>query len=570
MRPCRFFLVLAAFVAPAAPVLAQADVLQVIPDDAIGFALVNRLGQSNEKFAALAKRMKLPLPGNPLEMAKDALGVEKGLAEKGTVAVAAFPGRMEEDEPRGVVYIPVTDYQAFIGQLEPKEPTAAITEIKLKDGKAMVAGKRGNFAVLAALEDRELLERALKSTKSLATWAEPIYAWLAENDTAGVLTGHGIKLIGAHARRGLEEARQGLLNLPPEAQFVGKFIDGVQELIKSVETDVTHAGTGARIDAEGNIHITARAQFRKDSGFAKTGASVKPPPGGPLAGLPAGPFVVAFGGVISEDGMKSLVNMNVEILKSTGQNLSAESLKKLEQAYQKMMTGMTGMGLIWQVGKENQPLFSGMAGAFHTKDAAQYLADYEKSIGVMNEVFKELNVPFLPTYEVKKVKVNGKQALEMSMDFAGGFGLPEEVQGMIQKMFGPDGKMSVSLAARDDKTIVMRYTKAEGLKELLDGQGAALANDRGIMRVATGFPPAGSQWAFYLSPKGATAFADRAVKTFLPIPIDVPQFPATPPIGAAARINSQGLELHIVLPAAVVDNVAEYVDQLKRLFGGGV
>ena len=57
--------------------------------------------------------------------------------------------------------------------------TAAITAIKLKDGKAMVVGKRGNFAVMSEDKDREVLEHALKATKNLATWAEPINAWLA-------------------------------------------------------------------------------------------------------------------------------------------------------------------------------------------------------------------------------------------------------------------------------------------------------------------------------------------------------------------------------------------------------
>src|SRR5262245_969736 len=309
----RLLLLLVAFLAPSAPLCAQADVLQIIPDDALGFALVNRIGESSEKFAKLAKRMNLPLPGSPLDLAKGALGFEKGLAEKGTLAVAAFPGKAEEVHPRGIVYIPVTDYQAFVTQLAAADPSAAITAVKLKDGKAMVAGKRGNFALLADEKDRELLEHALKSQKNLSTWAEPISAWLTENDGAGVLTEHGVKLVGAKARAGLEEARQNLLNLPAEAQFVGKFIDSIQECFKSVETDVTHAGMGARLDAEGNVRFAARAQFKKDSGIAKLGASVKAPPGGPLAGLPAGPYVLALGGAVSEPGMKSLMSMNIEI-----------------------------------------------------------------------------------------------------------------------------------------------------------------------------------------------------------------------------------------------------------------
>ena len=88
MRWTCVLLVIAAFLAPAAPVWAQASVLEVIPDDALGFALVNRVGQTNDKFEALAKRLKIPVPGGPLEMFKNALGAQQGIAETGSIAVA--------------------------------------------------------------------------------------------------------------------------------------------------------------------------------------------------------------------------------------------------------------------------------------------------------------------------------------------------------------------------------------------------------------------------------------------------------------------------------------------------
>ena len=73
-----------------------------------------------------------------------------------------------------------------------------------------------------------------------------------------------------------------------------------------------------------------------------------------------------------------------------------------------------------------------------------------------------------------------------------------------------------------------------------------------------------------MSPKGATEFADRAVKAFAPIPLQIPQFPATPPVALGARVSAQSFELHAVIPAGVLDNVGEFVEQLKRAFGGGV
>jgi len=262
--------------------------------------------------------------------------------------------------------------------------------------------------------------------------------------------------------------------------------------------------------------------------------------------------------------------MNMEIMKASGQNISEEALKKLEKAYARTMKGMSGMGFVWQLGKENQPLFANLAATLHTADAAAYLVDYEKSLAAMNELAKELNQPIFPTYEVKKVKVNGKQALEASMDFAGAFGgIPDEMQKIVKSMIGPDGKMTIAIAARDDQTVVMRYTGAEGLKDLMSGQDKGLSSDTGVAQVTKALP-AGAQWSLFVSPKGTTELADRMVKAFAPFPLQVPQFPATPPLAAAVRISAQGVEMHAVIPAGVIDNVSGFVEQLKKLIPGGV
>jgi hypothetical protein len=159
--------------------------------------------------------------------------------------------------------------------------------------------------------------------------------------------------------------------------------------------------------------------------------------------------------------------------------------------------------------------------------------------------------------------------MEMSADIGAAAGLPEEAQKIFKGMFGADGKMTISVAARDDKTILMRYTKAEGLKDLLGPAGDGLSADAGIVAASKALP-AGSQWAMYLSPKGLTEFADRAIKSLSPLPLNIPQFPATPPIAVGARISPESFELNIVAPAAVVDGIGGFVEQLKGLLGGGV
>jgi len=265
--------------------------------------------------------------------------------------------------------------------------------------------------------------------------------------------------------------------------------------------------------------------------------------------------------------MKALIDMNIDIMKSADPNIPEETLKKLRDAYSDSLTGLSGMGFVWQVGKEKEPAFAGLIGAIHTADAADYLKRYEKSIAAMTEAFKDIKAPFTPNYEVKRVKVNGKPALEMTMEFAAGLGVPEEFEKMIKSLVGADGKMRVSLAARDDKTVIMRYTAADGLKEVLGG--TELGSDAAVAQVTKALPP-GAQCAFYLNPKGVVEFADRMIKEFSPIPINLPPFGATPPVAVGARVSAEGFDLNIVVPGPVVDNAANFINQLKRMFQGAV
>jgi len=289
-------------------------------------------------------------------------------------------------------------------------------------------------------------------------------------------------------------------------------------------------------------------------------------PGGPLAGLPSGPFVFAAGGSLPRQLMNKMSQLNQEIMKGAGQNIPEEALKKLEAANTQMLEGMLGGATVIQVGKENQPLLGNIVVVTHVENAATYMTNYEKGMASTNEIMKGRNLPFALSYDIKKVKVGGQSGLEMTMDF--GDSLPQEAQPIFEKLFGAGGKMTMSMASRDDKTLVMRYSNAAGLKEVLAG-GKMLTSDPEMADVIKSLP-AGSQWAVGLSPKGLFDFADRAVKSIVPLPINVPKFPATPPVAAGARVSAQNFELHVVIPAGVIDNIPDLIQELKRLIPGGV
>lgn len=556
-----------AFQVPA-PAQGVKEALDVIPDDALGFFLVNRLEQTNQKVEGLAKRYKLPTDENPLAW----LLAQKGFNGKGSAAVLLFADAKggEAGGDKGVVIcLPVTDYQAFATGLG-GDPTGKAAEVQIgPKGKGMrvVMARKGSFALVADTEHKDLLAIAAKEGKGLGAWGAGLEAYLTENDAAGALTPRGLKAVIGKAMMGLALAKEGIAGAPPEAQFVGQWLEGLERFLKTVESDVTHVAAGVRLDKDNNLQVGMRSLFAKGSGFAKAGAGIKGLPEGPLSGLPAGPFAIAGGGTYDEKTLQALMDLNLQMFKVAAKDLPAEKLKGLEDAYAMMGKGLRGTGLVFQIGKEGDPLLTKLAGVIHVDNAMDYLERYAKGTEKMSALFQDLKLPGTPTQEVKKVKINGKPGVETIMDFAGGQPLPDEAKAVLEKLLGPGGKMTVSQVVLDDKTILMRYTAGDGLKELLEAKGAkgGLAADPDVVKTAA-LLPEGSQWALYIHPQGTAQMIDQVVRAVAPMPLPIPELPKTPPIGVGVKLDGSGIEVRAALPAQVLDVLAQFliIDKVER------
>src|SRR5271166_6033684 len=91
MKP-RLLTSLLVLLACTGPALAQtSDILDFVPDDALTFVLVNRIGNANEQITALAKKMNVPLPDSLLGLAKKMHGINQSLDEKGSILVVILP-----------------------------------------------------------------------------------------------------------------------------------------------------------------------------------------------------------------------------------------------------------------------------------------------------------------------------------------------------------------------------------------------------------------------------------------------------------------------------------------------
>ena len=139
---------------------------------------------------------------------------------------------------------------------------------------------------------------------------------------------------------------------------------------------------------------------------------------------------------------------------------------------------------------------------------------------------------------------------------------------MMEKMFGPGGKMTIYMAVADEHTVVWGYTSEDlvrrGMKAL-SAPKQGLAGDEGVAGTAALLPP-NAPFVGYWSPKGTVDFVKRMIPAVTPgadVASKVPDFPQTPPIGCAATASGAELRAHLVIPAEVVEALGGYIKEIR-------
>lgn len=536
------------------------ETLQTLPDESLAVVLTSKLDRLDDKIQVVIKKLQIPLPLTALELGKAAVGISKGLNSKGSAAVALVMND-ELGSPAAVFFLPVSDYGEFVGQF--KAAAKGIVDIELVDGRKMTVAKKGNFALLVEPRNADVLKKVLASKSNLTGWAEPIQDWLEENEVTLLATPRGVKKAVAAAREGLSRSREDA-GKKEELDFVQGWLKGTDSFLKSLDTDLTHAGIGIRVDKAGNVLVDGRGNFAKGSNLAKAAGELKGLSGGPVGSLPGGPFAMAFGGAIPPSFMEAMMKLNLEVMKAI--NKDGDKLKekfaKLDKIFAETSKGLQGMAFVLRTGKENAPLFGNMVGFMRLDDSAAYLESYEKMVPELNALYKELGTPFLPQVELKKKKIAGVTILEIET------AMPINDDPMQKKimeaMFGPGGKMKSSVAAFDAKTILMTYSSAEGLVDTVkELAGKGLKDDPEVTRTMS-LLPEGAQWALLFHPRGMAEMTAQWMKTFAPnVPVQIPELPKTPPVGIGVRASETGVTLQIVVPSQIFEAIGQLIGGQK-------
>jgi hypothetical protein len=582
-RTCLAATVLCLAVLGATFAQAAENVLALIPDGALGFAVVNRLAQADAKLHAFGKQIQQPIP-SLLATAKQKTGVEKGLDEKGAAVLVMLAPGEADGEPVILLYVPVTDYQQFLAQLKPEDATADLPEVQVMGGPFLV-GSRGGYAVFADPKHRDALKKALAAPSRVSKELAPLQKWLAENDAGIVVTRAGVEVLCGKVQAQIRKTREFLGSFGDESvkeqmKAAVAVFEIYEKFFKTAEENVQTYAAAVKIDGQGNVYLVSRLRGTRNGALAKALAEVDAPAGNLLAGFPAGPFVAAGGGVLPKGLMEGMIDFSIQMMKAAPQlyGLSDEQAGKLSEVSRLSMAGIRGMSMFLGVGKAGDPLLSNMVVTVAVEDSATYLKNYRKYLEAANELMKGAKGPMFSMMggaELKEITIDGVSALELRMGIPK---MPETVgqpgveTKMMEAFFGPGGKMVAYLAFADDHTVVMAYTSKESLLESLQAvknAKAGLSGDAAVAKTTALLLPR-PHWVGYWSPKGTVDFVARFIPKVAPEeakPPKIPPFPETPPVGFAAKATKGELECQLVAPAATVAAIAQYVEQLQAMGG---
>ena len=96
----RWILTAVALIVLTAPAAAQqAKALDLVPDDALGFILVNDLRQWSDKIENAAKQLGAEERVSLLELIQQEIGIHDGLNDKGSAVFIVLDGKDEKSSP---------------------------------------------------------------------------------------------------------------------------------------------------------------------------------------------------------------------------------------------------------------------------------------------------------------------------------------------------------------------------------------------------------------------------------------------------------------------------------------
>jgi hypothetical protein len=587
LRPAKSALLASlALIASLAPSLRAADVLEQVPPEALGFVIINDLAKTDVKVAQLVERLNLPyMP--PLVFLKAVTGIDKGLNENGQFLFAMLPGPSgDNSSPQFAVWLPVADYDVLLKSLQATS-AEGISGISVADEDLLVA-KRGDWALIMDPQQRERMTQLLAEAPNPPAEIKPWAEWIRAHDAAAVAMRAGTIAILDWALLPQPRTQNDADELQPSEDIFGQVEEEVQPFAAADDApqpsasifdpiriaiqpsvdrspelrawlkQVSLVGCAVRLDDEGNAQTSFRA--------AVPTANANIPaiqPALPNSMRPGSTFVVTGGGQLPASMLNLLATTYArELLHELKQEEKLDIDKDTAAQFVHAMQTAAANIQSWTIAA---PLEDGQ-GVYTNNFLVVRTASEKTLVGHVAEVMQHWNTMHREAkkgtrllFDIEDTKIGQHAATQYSIDIALTEGMPElpEIRQMMERFFGPGGKLRVWVVSIDDQTVLLAAATADQVAtavELLDRKQPANWSDPPFT-IANGLLPPESHARLFLSAHGYNARHRKESEIMTGEVFGAPPpkpFPPSPPLGASLTVHENELRLDAAVPVDLI------------------
>lgn len=575
------------FVAAASHVDAQ--VLDQVPSNAIAVLKVKNLSATNAKVVKMAKDLALdqfePDLADPLGALIEKLHVPQGLNKSGEIAFVFFDPETSHVKKKEnmVTLFPVTDYQAFLGNLKDVKEDAGIAEGESR-GKHWYVAHWGDYAAtspsksLVATKPAEKMKLSELAAKESNTKDAVVIANLDAIRT------FVLPQIQANRDKILDELtkdvskNEATKKYAPIARAMGSvFLDHLETFISDANTGVLGLDL-----ADDGVATTLLTELKPDSDSGKTIEDLKGEAanGSLLAGLPNRKYY-AFGGYAADPvAMQRVVSMIVDpIIKQLAD--SGEDGKQMADLLEALKTlsgalHSAAAGAVVSDGAFGQDSLLQIVGVGRgdAKEMKQAWGPLMKGLSGVASVMPQKYIPVKLGVDFKAdaKTVDGVSFDAQEISFKADPNDPQaaQAQQLSGMILGPSGLKGV-IGAVDDKSVVFVHGGAdalisEAIAATKDPQDHL--SDLPGVKAVTGHLPEKRMLEFYVRLDQIFLSAVKLASNFgLPVKVRIP--PNLPPIGVAATTDGPVARIDAYIPSQLVQSVvAAGIEAYTNVLGG--
>jgi hypothetical protein len=566
-----------------------ADVLQNVPQDALGFVVVKNLSATDGKIAQLFKTLGVEFPA-PLAFLQATAGALEGIDPQGDFLLTVLPdAETTGRQSQFCVWLPVRDYARFVAALDSasREGIAAVTVA----GEDLLVARHGEWALVMDPDQRERMEQLLAAEPNPPAAVIAWKNWIDANDVVAVALPNGVRAILSWAAAtpaaqsepdenaddlfgpAAEDEKQLAADAAAPDSSLAKVRTAIRDWItrspKLADWMLGAKAVGFALQIDENANALAGVRMSCSDKQLEAGRDNADPALPPTL-YRSGNFVLYAGGTVSpalsSAAAESYVRYVVEELKNEHRLvLDQKSVALFQKASENALAEVTSVAVLTHPGDKSEGLYTNDFLLVRATSAELFVDRASEMMRLWNKMNRDAEGDFPLIFDVEEQMIGDRRVIQYPTEVMGAADLAvPEVRKVMEQFFGPGGKLRLWIAPVDDHAVLLAAgTEREvaAALELLD-QKQPITWDHSELGATNTLLPEQSSWRLFVSPSEYHRW-QRQLSDAMTGPVfggrPSKEFPPSPPLGVAAGMRDDELWIDAAVPAETIQSTGAYL-----------